>query len=137
MFACYYCQQIPTSPTADAHYNCKRGLARSALLRVADVISECIGMCIRKCLDSTTSLSSKVVHPSTSLTLFYSDDARLVWRNRRIKRGTGEGNLIFSSSEKTLSKSIKDEPRRELTYTTERPRVVSYNPISIEIEWID
>lgn len=32
MFACYYCQQIPTSRAADAHYNCKRASATSSTL---------------------------------------------------------------------------------------------------------
>lgn len=72
MFACYYCRQIPTSRAADAHYNCKRGPVRSGQLSLARrrVISECIEMCIRKCLDS----ASFEGRPSIPLIHFYRGD---------------------------------------------------------------
>jgi len=65
MFACYYFRQIPTSRAADAH--------RSGSLARRRVISECIGMCIRKCLDSAFFEG----WPSTPLTpLLPLDDAQ-------------------------------------------------------------
>lgn len=77
MFACYYCQQIPTSRTADAHYNCKRGLARSGSLARRrrnirmhwDVHSEVSRFHDFPFFDGW---------PSTPFTFFYSDDARPV-----------------------------------------------------------
>lgn len=73
---------------ADAHYNCKRGRRASQ-----KVISECIGMCIRKCPESAF-LRKEPEHPTlfSSCSLF---PQQCDWRSSLcIKRG----NLIFSSS---------------------------------------